>query len=196
VATLKRDDPEAFTRLFGQYGLDVAKVDLAALLPYGLFTMDGDLLNTAEKKERILRTPEMAYIFWCAGQDLAFQTAQIKNATRRVFAFLNAPVPNHAGHTVHDYVTSEYGIAQLLDQHVNRPGHVLATVSKAVDAIVATLGKDDPASWTTQDERQMLETYVTLRASTSMTDSTKRADAVARAADNGLASRERGSFVV
>jgi len=195
VAALERDNPEAFARLFGQYGLGVSGVDFAEAVPRGFFTYNGELVDNAAKKEGILRTPEMAYLFWKAAQDPAFQSTEVTCAARRVFAFLDGAVAGPAPHTVRNYVTSEYGVAQLLDEHVNRPGHVLETLAAAVAGMAAGPSSPDPAVWSTLDEGRLLEQYLALRAATNMTDSTARAQRIAQAADAGVVSRERGSFV-
>ena len=93
-----------------------------------------------------------------------------------------------------DYVTSEYGVALILDQHVNRPGHVPRTIAKAVAQLVEELGADRPQEWTNEEEQELLEICVRLRAATSMTDSDKRADNVRKAVAAGLASDRRGLY--
>ena len=83
----------------------------------------------------------------------------------------------------------------LLDQHVNRPGHVPATLAKAVGELSQHVDVADPDSWTDHEERELLELYLVQRAMTSMTDSEKRADAIKRAAAQGVIKDQRGSFV-
>ena len=89
---------------------------------------------------------------------------------------------------------SEFGVALLLDQHVNRPGNVPSTLAAAVNQFINSTGKTDPTTWTDQDEAALLNIYIQRRASTSMTDSTGRANKIRQAVNNGLASAKRGSF--
>ena len=99
-----------------------------------------------------------------------------------------------------DYVTSEFGVALILDEHVNRPGHVSSppgqksTIGKAIDQFVTERGKDDPGNFTDSDERRLLEIYIQIRNPTNMTDSQKRANTVRDAVNAGLASSKRGSY--
>ena len=93
------------------------------------------------------------------------------------------------------YVTSEAGVALLLDQHVNRPGHVPKTLAQAVDRLARERGTDDPTSWSDPDERELIEAYLALRAGTNMTDSDKRAQVVLDTVSRGVISDRRGSFV-
>jgi hypothetical protein len=97
---------------------------------------------------------------------------------------------------VADYVSSEYGVALLLDQHVNRPGHVPGTLAEAVDALANEVRVDNPQEWTDEEEHKLLSRYLTLRHETSMTDSAKRANRTKQAVASGLASDQRGSFQV
>ena len=95
---------------------------------------------------------------------------------------------------VGDYVTSELGVALILDQHVNRPGHVPGTLSRAIAKCSHDFGFIAPQTWANDHEQKLLNSYVQLRAQTNMTDSTKRADAIRRAVASGLASSRRGSY--
>jgi hypothetical protein len=77
---------------------------------------------------------------------------------------------------------------------VNRPGNVPSTLAAAVNQFINSTGKTDPTTWTDQDEAALLNIYIQRRASTSMTDSTGRANKIRQAVNNGLASAKRGSF--
>jgi len=97
------------------------------------------------------------------------------------------------GKPVADYVTSEAGVALLLDQHVNRPGHVPKTLAAAVAELPKRLAAK-PGAWKDKQERDLLERYLELRAATSMTASDKRAQVVLDAVSRGVISDRRGSF--
>jgi hypothetical protein len=191
IDRLKRQHPRTFQRHFGDFGLDVAEVRGA--LPRGRFALDGTVLRTAIQKAR-LRTLEWAYRFWLAGHDDVVRWVQIEHAAGRIDDFYRNSHKKIGQRYVADYVTSEYGVALLLDQHVNRPGHVPKTLAQAVRGITAELC--GPEAWGSTEERQLLARYLDLRHETSMTSSAMRAKETQRAVARGLASDERGSFVV
>ena len=69
-------------------------------------------------------------------------------------------------------------------------------LAQAVRRFTAELGQDQPETWGFAEEQQLLDHYLDLRHNTSMTDSRKRAQGTQRAVADGLASDQRGSFVV
>jgi hypothetical protein len=193
---LKRERPDVFGKLFGSHGLDVANVAAgppanAGVTPVGSLVLEGELLDTAEKKEQ-LRTLDWAYRFWLAGHNDAMRAVEVRQAIDRVQIFYRSPKHTIDGRIIADYVKSEVGVALLLDQHVNRPGHVPKTLAAAVTQLANAPG--DSATWTDDEEQELLHTYIELRAATNMTDSDKRAQAVLEAASSGLVSTRRGSF--
>jgi hypothetical protein len=192
---LKQEHGSLYDDLFGRHGLSVSGNGPAqpGTTPVGAFTLDGEPLNTAEKKER-LRTLEWAFRFWRAGHEDVVRTVQIKQAMDRLHVFYRSPKHLIGGRVVADYVTSEAGVALLLDQHVNRPGHVPKTLAQAVDQLARVGGAGDPAGWSDAEERDLLKEYVGLRSGTSMTDSDKRAQVVLDAVSRGVISDRRGSF--
>jgi hypothetical protein len=191
---LKTASPQTFQEYFGQHGLDV-EVPAAqpGVTPTGFLTLNGATLTTADQKEQ-LRTLEWAYRFWLAGADDVVRQAQIEHAMSRVGLFYRDDKHKIGTRFIGDYVTSEYGVALILDQHVNRPGNVPGTIAKAVAQYVGQLGKDQPETWGDAEEAQLLNIYIQLRASTSMTDSTLRANNIRQAVKAGLASDKRGSY--
>lgn len=191
---LKQVDESVFDQYFGQFGLDVCGIKSApGHPPRGFFSLNGTPLNTREQKKQ-LRTLEWAYRFWRAGSNDTVRHVQIEHAISRAGLFYRNPKKKIGDHFVADYVTSEYGVALLLDQHVNRPGHVPGTIAKAVAELVKELGADRPEEWTDEEEKKLVDIYVRLRAKTGMTDSDKRADTVRKAVAAGLASDRRGSY--
>ncbi len=183
--------PDKFGELFGAYGLDVTGIRRSNTFPpTGFFTKDGTVLRRSAQKQRSLRTFEMAYCFTKAGEVDEFREAQIRHSIDRLDMVLSLPVPGHAGRTIQDFVKSEYGVALLLDQHVNRPGHVPRTLTQAINGMVGALGAN-PDRWSSTDEVKLLDRYLNLRARTNMTDSNQRARNIERAG----ASKDRGSFV-
>jgi hypothetical protein len=196
INRLKQSSPTSFRTYFGQFGLDVTGiVSPSSSPPTGFFTLNGAKLQSPQQKEK-LRTLDWAYRFWLSGQDDSVRQVQIEHAMGRVDLFYRSPQKMIRGRFVGDYVTSEFGVALLLDQHVNRPGHVPGTLSRAVDKLVGQLGSDNPQSWGDAEERRLLDIYIQLRAQTNMTDSDKRANTIRKAVVNGLASDRRGSYQV
>lgn len=196
IARLKAMDSAVFQKYFGQFGLDVAgPAPKPNVLQRGFFTLGGVTLNTAPLKAK-LRTLDWAYRFWLAGQDDTVRLAQVRHAMDRVDLFFHTPGCLVNTRFVSDYVSSEYGVALLLDQHVNRPGHVPGTLQRAVTELVAQLGADKPQGWQDAQESSLLKLYLKARAGTSMTDSDARAKRILDAVNAGLASSKRGSYQV
>jgi hypothetical protein len=194
VQRIKQQSPDAFQKYFGQFGLDMTQVVAQpGALPVGLFQLHGTVLQNPAQKQQ-LRMLEWAYRFWLAGHDEAVCQAQIEHAMARVDVFYKNPTKKIRNRFIADYVTSEFGVALILDQHVNRPGHVPGTLARAVDKLTAELGSDDPQHWTDTEERRLLDLYIQLRAQTNMTDSNNRADRIRQAVRDGLASDRRGSY--
>ncbi|MDT7540444.1 MAG: hypothetical protein QOE33_348 [Acidobacteriota bacterium] len=191
---LKRKDAAVFQKYFGQFGLDTVITPAPPnTLPTGFFSLKGTTLRTPQQKEQ-LRTLDWAYRFWLSGQDDTVRQAEIEHAMSRVDLFYRCPRCLINTRFVGDYVSSEYGIALLLDQHVNRPGHVPGTLARAVATLVAQLGADAPQGWQSVQEQKLLTLYLANRAQTSMTDSNARAERIQQAVASGLASNQRGSF--
>lgn len=193
---LKDAHATTFERHFGRHGLDVVDVSTPANdVPRGRFSLNGTVLRTAADKQR-LRTLEWAFRFWQAGQDDEVRDVEIRHAMSRIGVFYRNPGKRIGERFVAAYVTSEYGAALLLDQHVNRPGHVPRTLAQAVGEFTQDLGADDPETWGFAEEQRLLDIYLRRRHQTSMTDSRMRAQRTLEAVAAGLASDQRGSFVL
>lgn len=162
------------------------------IIPTSFFSLGGEALKTEDQKEK-LRTLEWAYRFWLSGQDDQVRSVQIRQAMDRVNVFYSSPQHHINNRNISDYVSSECGVALLLDQHVNRPGHVPKTLQQALDKVG---NSGEPEGWTDEDEKHLLEIYIDLRASTSMTDSNKRAQVTLEEVRNGTISDRRGSFKI
>ena len=189
---VKSLDGDAFAEYFGQHGLDVADVRAVPGAPAtGLLTLDGQRLTSTAQKER-LRTPDWAYRFWRAGHDDRVRRAQVDHAMARIQVFYRSPARRIGERFVGDYATSELLVALLLDQHVNRPGHVPQTLAQAIGKLQGAPA--DPGVWTDTQERKLCELYLQFRALTTMTDSQKRADSIRRGVAQGLISDRRRSF--
>jgi hypothetical protein len=190
IDRLNQTSAAVFQEFFGQFGLEAVVTNSSpGSTPVGFFKLNGVTLKSSTQKEQ-LRTLEWAYRFWIAGHDDTVRQAQIDHAMGRVDIFYRDAKHKIGDRFVADYVTSEFGVALLLDQHVNRPGHVPTTIAKAV----TQMSGGDPAGWSDAQEKQLLDIYLKLRAQTNMTDSDKRADVIRKAVKAGLASDSRGSY--
>jgi hypothetical protein len=188
-----------FAAYFGSVGLDVAmNAAPAGALRTGFFVLNGQKLNSATLKAQ-LRDNLWAYRFWRAAHDPQVRRAQVALAMSRVDAFYKVAIA-HRTATVADYISSEYGVALLLDEHVNRPGHVPGILLGAVDAYLARPGKGDPKTWTDADESAVLLAYLAARAKPKpappMTNSQGRANSILAHVTQGALSAKRGSFVL
>ena len=195
VNHLKQTDAAAFDQLLGQFGLDIASVNSpAGQTPTGFFSLNGAVIKTAAAKENKMRTLEMAFRFFSAGKDDRMRQAEVDYAASRIDLFYRDAHHKINNLFIGDFVSSEFGVAMILDEHVNRPAHVPGTLAGAVNHFITATGKSNPATWTNQDEASVLNTYIQRRNNTSMTDSQNRANRIRQAVNNGLASDARGSF--
>lgn len=190
LAFLKRDAPTAFQTYFGALGIDV---EVATGASTGFFRRDGQRLDTDAQKAP-LRQHLWAYRFWRAAHDRDVRRAYVKAAIARIDRFYRRAIPLLGNRPLSDFISSEVGVAHILDQHVNRPGHVPQTLVTGVQRFIASGGGADPRRWKDQDEQRVLAFYLTARAETSMTDSAKRAEAIEANVTAGLLSNHRGSF--
>ena len=194
LALLKGRSPATFSTYFGSVGLDIlVPTANAGKLSVGYFTLDGDKLDTAAKKDA-LRDNLWAYRFWRAAHDQEVRRAQIALAMGRLDVFYKVAITGQSGLTVQDFISSEYGVALLLDEHVNRPGHVPKTLMAGVGSFISKGGERDPSKWTDEDEAKVLQGYLTARAKTNMTNSKGRASAIRAQVTAGQLSAKRGSF--
>jgi hypothetical protein len=185
LALIQRTSADAFQNCFGRYGLGTA---LQGAAKTGFLTLAGVPLKKPADKEQ-LRAAQWAYRFWRAGQDDTVRACELSLAAARVASFMRLPA---AGHLVGDWLTSEYGVALVLDEHVNRPGHVPRTLQTAIGGLPAGT---DPAGWGDQEEADLIDRYIAARGATNMTDSAKRAISVGDCVHAGLLLDQRGSFV-
>lgn len=188
LARLKRSDPATFQACFGRYGLDTtAQPDRM----YGRMVRDGRELKAANDKA-FLRSADWAYRFWRAGHHPSVREAQVAHAGGRIARFADNPVH---GHPLRSWCSSELAMALLLDQHVNRPGHVPGTLETALGRLLAAGNVPaDPVQWHDADEKRLIDRYIIDRAATSMTHSDKRASALFQLAKAGKLATSRHSF--
>lgn len=188
---IKDADPGVFQTYYGANGLDVWSKTNST---HGHFVLNGQVLNTAAEKAQ-LRAPKWCFLFWRAGQDPVVQAVSVQHAYSRIATFARSKSYQIHGHDLADIVTSEYGMALVLDNHVNRPGYIKSCLTRAVSQ--AGLVSKAPGKWTTADEANMIARYVKIRETygkTPMTDARKRAQVTKRYLTKGIISAKRGSF--
>jgi hypothetical protein len=186
LARFKNNDPEAYRECFGQYRLDVQVEGEQSTT--GLITLNGTALKTSAEKEP-LRGIDWAYRFWRAGHHKSLRACQFALAASRIHRFASLDVH---GRPLKDWMSSELGMALILDEHVNRPGHVPNTLREAIDSI--QVQTSDPKTWSDGDENRLIDVYLSERDATNMTDSRKRAATIEGYVHRGSLSDKRGSF--
>lgn len=194
LSVLKRRSPATFASYFGDLGIDVVATEPKPFaVGRGFFKLSGQVLNTDALKAP-LRSHIWAYRFWRAAHDRDVRRAYIRVAVDRIPVFYGPPVAALGNRPLSTFVTSEEAVAQLLDQHVNRPGHVPQTLVQAIQDVITSSGKPDPATWTDAEERAVVARYLERRRATSMTNSAARAQRIKDEVVAGRLSDRRGSF--
>lgn len=190
LARVKARFPAEFANYWDRFGLDIDTVQGA----YGWLSLDGSRLVTAQEKNQ-LRDYAWVLRFARAGADRRIQAVQVLHAITRLDGFYFQSQADLDGYTLAQLVSSEYGVALLLDNHVNRPGYVLRTV--AVGMQQAQLRAAQLAAGGTEVERRFLHHYLIARETygrNPMTHARERADVTRRYLGNGIISDAKGSF--
>lgn len=183
---IKTGNPGIFHKYFGAFGLDVS--DRHTNSTYGYLTLNNNLVKSTRMKDQF-RGPIWAFVFWRAGQDKIIKAYEIDHALARLKNFYWRKKIN--GKAIADYITSEFGVALLLDQNVNRPNDVYSCTRDAVNA-TGLANK----TLTTADERKLLASYINIRNRTSMHDPNGRANRTRAFLTKGIISDERLSFQI
>ncbi|MCS6812696.1 MAG: hypothetical protein NZ772_03870, partial [Cyanobacteria bacterium] len=189
---LKRQAPTVFQHYFGQFGLDVQPQEGSDT---GWITLNGQrLMSTAQKS--ILRQPIWAYRFAIAGTDTVVQSVQILHAINRLDRFYFSPQRDLQNVALSRLFTSEFGVALLLDNHVNRPGYVVSCVAEALKQ--QNMSASQLANGTEADEQRVINSYLVIRQTYGkypMTDALERGNRARQRVTQGLLSSRRNSFV-
>jgi LysM repeat protein len=188
---IKDSHPDNFQHYWGQFGLDVVEVGHKT----GWFSYRGKKLISAADKS-MLREHIWAYRFARAGADIEVQAAQIGHAANRIKQFFYVNSSKLNGHSLADLITSEYGVALLLDNHVNRPGYVHSCMAAALDR--SNLSAEDLSRGSDEDEQLVIKNYLDVRETYGkypMTDARQRASMTRGYVVDGIISARRGSLV-
>jgi len=192
IQKVKNADSAVFEKYYGVYGLDVSATHTTDKI-YGYFTLNGLLVDHPDMKE-LLRKTEWAERFWESGKDPGVQAVQVEHAAARLWTFYFKPGKAANLHSFSDLITSELGVALILDNHVNRPGYV----RDCIDRAMVQTGLTDPLHWKTEDEQKLLAAYLDIRKNHGkypMTDAAHRGERMLELEKSGKLSPERGSFI-
>jgi hypothetical protein len=191
IKIVKERYPDDFQHYWGQFGLDVADANNKT----GWFSYRGKKLTSATDKA-MLREHIWAYRFARAGADIEVQAVQILHAVNRIKQFYFVKSSKLDGYALADLITSEYGVALLLDHHVNRPGHVRGCVAAALER--SHLTTTEMSRGGNEKEQLVLKNYLDIRQTygkNPMNDSRQRASVTLGYVVDGIISDSRGSFV-
>ncbi len=188
---IKEKQPAAFKTFFGDFGIDIAPVTGAVT---GYLTLNNVVQNTDARKAAF-RNNNWALRFALAGKDPEICATQVLHAINRFNRFYFTTDPAFGGLSINDMLSSEYSASLLLDQHVNRPGHVKDVVTMALKQ--AGLTPQQMAAGTDADELKVINKYLAIRKTfgkSPMTNSDTRAKVVKNFLDKGLISATKKSF--
>jgi hypothetical protein len=186
---IKEKQPAAFKTYFGDFGIDIAPATSDVT---GFITLNNVVQNTDARKTAF-RNNNWALRFALAGKEPTICAAQVLHAINRFNRFYFVPDAGFGGLSINDMLSSEYAASLLLDQHVNRPGNVKAVVTAALSQSGIT--PQQLASGTDADELKVINKYLVIRKTTSMTNSDTRAKVVKNFLDKGLIKATKKSFV-
>jgi hypothetical protein len=191
LQAIKDGYPDVFQHYWAQFSLDVVEVGRKT----GWFAYRGKKLVSAVDKA-LLREHIWAYRFARAGADLEVRAAQIQHAINRIHQFYFVKSSKLDSYALADLITSEYGVALLLDNHVNRPGYVRSCVAEALK--MSSLTAADLSRGGDDEEQRVIKNYLEIRAiygKWPMTDARQRAAVIRGYVADGIISADRGSFV-
>lgn len=192
---VKSTYPRTFKAYFQNYGLDVADETNST---YGYITLNGKIIESEEDKNQF-RNPDWAFRFWRASQEADVQTIQVKHALSRLKNFYWHPDFSAYGYPLNELVTSTFGVALLLDNHVNRPAWVGDCIKEAMTQTGLT---SNPEQWTVREESRLLDSYLKIREDYSenghppMTKAKERGLVIQASLNAGELSNERHSFEI
>ena len=190
IKIVKERYPDDFQHYWGQFGLDVMDVDNKT----GWFSYRGKKLTSAADKA-MLREHIWAYRFARAGADIEVQAVQILHAINRINQFYFVKSSRLDGYALAVLITSEYGVALLLDNHVNRPGYLHGCVAAALER--SNLTAAELARGGDEEEQLVIKNYLDIRQTHGkypMTDARQRASVTRGYVVDGIISDGRGSF--
>lgn len=191
---IKTNFPATFRSFFTNFGVDVSEDTNTT---YGFLTYNGVAVASSTSKDGF-RVPEWAFRFWRSAQDANVQAIQVQHAISRLKNFYWKPNFSVMGYPLNTVITSAYGVALILDNHVNRP----AWVAKCVEQAMRVTGLSSPIAWTDAEENRLIQAYLDIRETYSengyspMSKSRERAEKIYGHVRAGTLSDRRGSFTL
>ncbi len=182
--------PDDFQHYWAQFGLDVVDVGPKT----GWLSFRGKKL-ISNKDKAILRDHVWACRFARAGADIEIQAAQIRHAVNRINQFYFVKSSQLDGYRLSDLITSEYGVALLLDNHVSRPGYVRSCLATALQR--SNLSAAALAAGGEPEEQRVINIYLDVRESYGkrpMPDARQRANVIRGYVVDGIISTGRDTF--
>lgn len=190
LARINRTYPTDFQHYFGRFGIGVDDTTEST----GWLRLEGHLIRSKADKER-LRSDLWAYRFATAGADIQVQAAQVAQAVDRIRQFYPTPSKVLGGYSLSQLITSEYGVALLLDNHVNRPGYLYGCIAQSI--IDCGLTPQQLAQGNDADEQAVVDAYLKIRphyGRNPMTNAIQRGYITANYLSSGELSQKRKSF--
>lgn len=197
---VKDNEPTLFDQYFGKYGLDIAEQFTSKT--QGYMTYNGQLIKTPKVKNQFRALP-WCFVFRNSGFNPKIKGLEVIHALERLKQFYwrentsGKYTPSSAKHVfpfkLSEVMTSEYGVALLVDNHVNRPGYVVSCVALAM----AEIGENGQSNWDTDKERRLIQAYLNIRTTYGkypMTDAAHRAERTTKYLTKGIISDEHNSF--
>jgi len=162
---VKTDHPEAFKKLFQDYGIDTSNGSLQVTQP------DGKVLTGAEAVELVRSDPKLSTAFALAGTDTDVQATQMALAKSQK---IDHDGLDRAGHvkvdgkdykfTARQIFTSAYGAALVANAGVHGgPGEVMKRLNEGLKQFIADNPKLDlahPEKWAAQAEKAMASVMI------------------------------------
>lgn len=189
---VKEKQPAAFKTFFGDFGIDIAPSTGNVT---GFITLNNVIQNTDARK-KAFRNNNWALRFALAGKDPQICSVQVLHAINRFNRFYFVADADFGGLSINDMLSSEYAASLLIDQHVNRPGHVKPVVAAALKQ--TGISPQQMVNGSDADELKVINKYLAIRKTfgkSPMTNSDIRAKVVRNFLDKGLISAKKKTFI-
>ncbi|MEI6427194.1 MAG: LysM domain-containing protein [Pseudanabaena sp. ELA607] len=185
---MKRYYPTEFQHYFGRFGLNASSDDGIT----GWMSLNNKRLSSATDKSQ-LRQPIWSLRFALAGMDTAVQSVQVLHAINRLEQFYFRTWSSLGGLAPSQILTSEQGVAIMLDLDVNRPAYTVACLKEALSTVGISAGQAAQGNY----EGALIRAYANIRTNYGnfpMTHGAERAARITEMVQNGRLSNQRSSF--
>jgi len=186
---MKRYYPTEFQHYFGRFGLNASSDDSIT----GWISLNNKRLSSSADKNQ-LRQPIWSLRFALAGMDTAVQSVQVLHAINRLEQFYFRPWSSLNNFSPSQILTSEQGVAIMLDLDVNRPAYTVACLKEALGTVGITAAQAAQGN----HEGALIRAYANIRTNYGnfpMTHGAERAARITEMVNNGRLSNQRSSFI-